>query len=111
MHVDDGGDAATLMQGAQGSPPLEAVLAQRTCGQANLIDLFGRRPILLAVAERFQYATQLWLSRQLVNSQSTRWQEGILLKNPPPSFETDHAEPSRSILRLFQQNQEGLPDP
>jgi hypothetical protein len=80
-------------------------------GQANLIDLFGWRPDLLAVAERFQYASQLWLSRQLVNSQSTRWQEGILLKNPPSSFETVHAEPSRSILRLFQQNQEGLPDP
>jgi hypothetical protein len=47
-------------------------------GQANRIDLFGRRPILLAVAERFRYV---------------------------------HAEPSRSILRLFHQNQEGLPDP
>jgi hypothetical protein len=80
-------------------------------GQANLIDLFGRRPVLLAVAERFQHATQLWLSCQLVNSQFTRWHEGILLKNPPSSFETVHAEPSRSILRLFQQNQEGLPDP
>ena len=51
--------------------------------QVNTIDLFGWRPILLAVAERFQYATQLWLFRQLLSSQSTKWQEGTLLNDPP----------------------------
>lgn len=30
-------------------------------GQANLIDLFRRRPHSQAVAERFHYATQLWI--------------------------------------------------
>jgi hypothetical protein len=43
-----------------------------TWGQANLIDLFGRRPLSQAVAERFHYATQLWIFHQFLNSQTTK---------------------------------------
>jgi len=34
--------------------------AGQILGQANLIDLFGRRPISQAVEERFHYTKQLW---------------------------------------------------
>ena len=35
--------------------------AGQMLSQANLIDLFGRLPLSQAVAERFHYATQLWI--------------------------------------------------
>ena len=56
-------------------------------GQTNLIDLFGRRPLSEAVAERFHYATQLlnfftnFLIRKLQNSKEVY----LLLRTDPSS--------------------------